>query len=224
LPIDRRTVFHYSTEDMKAIKAVLFDFGGVLAEEGFRRGLEAIALQEGRDPVNFFLKAQSLIYSTGYVLGRADESSFWGALKEETGIGTAEGDLHRAVLDRFLLRPDMIALVRDLKGKGYLVSILSDQTDWLEILDRKLGIYRHFDRVYNSFRSHRSKRDPYWFTEICADLGLAPSQVVFTDDNEDNVTRAAAMGLRAIHFQYEEQFRKDLARYIDIAETGRGDQ
>ncbi len=32
------------------IKAVLFDFGGVIADEGFRDGLRAIAIQQGLDP------------------------------------------------------------------------------------------------------------------------------------------------------------------------------
>ena len=36
------------------IKAVLFDFGGVLAEEGFRQGLMAIAGQYDLDPQAFF--------------------------------------------------------------------------------------------------------------------------------------------------------------------------
>jgi putative hydrolase of the HAD superfamily len=36
------------------IKAVLFDFGGVLAEEGFREGLKAIGVKNGLDPDDFF--------------------------------------------------------------------------------------------------------------------------------------------------------------------------
>jgi putative hydrolase of the HAD superfamily len=207
---------------MHTVKAILFDFGGVLAEEGFRQGLEAIARQESRDPGDFFRQGEALIYSTGYVLGRSDESHFWRALRTETGIRMDEADMHRAVLDRFLLRPGMISLAKNLKEKGYCIGILSDQTDWLEKLDRKLGIYQHFDRVYNSFRLHKSKRDPAWFTEISSDLGLAPSEVLFTDDNEANIARAAAMGFKAILFRHEEQFKKDLAQYLDSTPIGGG--
>jgi hypothetical protein len=32
------------------IKAVVFDFGGVVAEEGFREGLKAIGRKNGLDP------------------------------------------------------------------------------------------------------------------------------------------------------------------------------
>jgi putative hydrolase of the HAD superfamily len=202
---------------MKTIKAILFDFGGVLAEEGFKEGLEAIARQEGLDPESFFLQAQALIYSTGYVLGRSDESTYWRALKKKTGLQMTEADLHRAVLSRFILRPAMIILVQDLRKKGTFVGILSDQTDWLEELDRKMGIFKHFDRVFNSFRLHKSKKDPAWFEEICSDLGLIPSEVLFIDDQADNISRAAAVGLKTIHFRHQEQFREDLAPYLDFA-------
>jgi putative hydrolase of the HAD superfamily len=52
------------------IKAVIFDFGGVLAEKGFRKGLKAIGIQNGLNPDSFFMTAAELIYQTGYVTGR----------------------------------------------------------------------------------------------------------------------------------------------------------
>ena len=36
------------------IKAVLFDFGGVIADEGFWKGLQAIGKENGLDPDDFF--------------------------------------------------------------------------------------------------------------------------------------------------------------------------
>ena len=61
------------------IKAVLFDFGGVLAEEGFREGLKVIGRKNGLDPEEFFAVTSDLIYTTAYVLGMANESAYWDA-------------------------------------------------------------------------------------------------------------------------------------------------
>jgi putative hydrolase of the HAD superfamily len=201
---------------MKIIKAVLFDFGGVLAEEGFKNGLAAIARKEGLNPSAFFRKAESLIYSTGYVLGRCPESAYWQALTKETGIKTEEADLRREILDRFLLRPEMFRMVENLKGMGFWVGILSDQTNWLEELDRKYGIFKKFDRVYNSYRLHISKRDPSWYADICSDLNFTPKAVLFIDDNPSHIDRATAAGLNTIHFQNEAQFIEALSRYIPL--------
>jgi putative hydrolase of the HAD superfamily len=199
---------------MIAIKAVLFDFGGVLADEGFRNGLATIAKQEGLDPASFFQKAETLIYSTGYVLGHCPESEYWQAVRKETGIKIPEEALKREILERFVLRPEMFQIVARLRQQGLWVGILSDQTNWLEELDRRYGFYKAFDRIFNSYRLHKSKRDPSWFEEICSELGLAPQEVLFIDDNPGHITRAAKVGLPTIHFQNQVQFREALGKYF----------
>jgi len=57
------------------IHAVLLDFGGVLAEEGFQQGLYAIAEKFGLDRKRFFQLANEAVYNTGYVTGAASEIS-----------------------------------------------------------------------------------------------------------------------------------------------------
>ena len=68
------------------IKAVIFDFGGVLAEEGFRQGLKAIAKEKGFDPEDFYEMARELVYQMGYIMGSSDEHSYWDAIREKTGV------------------------------------------------------------------------------------------------------------------------------------------
>jgi putative hydrolase of the HAD superfamily len=199
---------------MFIVKAVLFDFGGVIAEEGFTRGLEAMARKQGQDPDRFFIMARDLIYSTGYVLGLCNETTYWEALRQETGLQGEEGELHREILERFLVRLSMIRRVQDLKQKGFFVGILSDQTDWLDELDLKYHFFKYFDQVFNSYHLHKSKRDPAWFSEICAEIGFAPQEVLFIDDNGGNIKRAAGRGLRTIHFQDEDQFNQDLRQAL----------
>ena len=108
------------------VEAILFDFGGVLAEEGFRDGLSAIAALNGLEPGTFVRTGFELVYETGYVTGRVDESFFWGALRSKTGIDGSDESLRHEILSHFRLRPPMIALVKGLKewieytGKDHL--------------------------------------------------------------------------------------------------------
>jgi putative hydrolase of the HAD superfamily len=53
------------TDSVLAIRAVLFDFGGVLAEEGFRAGLHTIALLNGLDPEVMHRQGIDTIYESG---------------------------------------------------------------------------------------------------------------------------------------------------------------
>jgi putative hydrolase of the HAD superfamily len=197
---------------MGQLKAVLFDFGGVLAEEGFREGLYAIARSQGLDPLTVHRAGMDAVYKTGYVLGQGSETDFWQAMRERCGIKGEDEALSREILDRFVLRPAMIEAVRTLRQRGVTVAILSDQTDWLERLDRRGGFMASFDRVFNSYRLGKGKRDPTIFDDVANSLGLEPGEALFVDDMPENVARAATRGLRTIIFRDEASFLAELAR------------
>jgi putative hydrolase of the HAD superfamily len=58
------------------IRAVLFDFGGVLAEEGFRNGLQSLAKEQGLDVKALPKAGMHAVYDSGFVLGRATVTDF----------------------------------------------------------------------------------------------------------------------------------------------------
>lgn len=200
------------------VRAVLFDFGGVLAEEGFRAGLRAIARMNGLDPESVHRHGIDTVYASGYVTGRANEADFWKLMRSRFHFNETDAALTDIILDRFTLRPEMIELVRALRGRGLTCAILSDQTDWLDRLDRRDGFYREFDRVYCSYRLGKSKRDPGLFDEVVADLGVRPGEALFLDDDPGNVERARSRGLKGLRCDAATQCR---ARLEDILGPGR---
>ncbi len=182
------------------IKAVIFDFGGVLAEEGFREGLKAVAQKNGLNPDDFFRVAEELIYQTGYVAGISDESNYWDVLRGKTGIANSDRELREEILKRFIIRPEVIKYVEKIKSSGLVTAILSDQTNWLDEINQRTPFYHHFDYVFNSFTLKKGKRDPSIFRDVCLTLGLKPDEVIFVDDNMGNIERALSIGLRVVHF------------------------
>jgi putative hydrolase of the HAD superfamily len=197
-----------------ALKAVLFDFGGVIAEEGFREGLMAIGTKNKLDPEKFFTDVDSLIFETGYLVGLADEASFWNVVRKKTGITGSDSGLREELLTRFTFRPTILAYADRLRARRLIVGMLSDQTNWLEEIDRKTPLFRHFDIVFNSFRLHKSKRDPTVFRDVCEILGLRPDQVLFVDDNINHINRAKDAGLITIHFSTAEEFEKQIRGFL----------
>jgi putative hydrolase of the HAD superfamily len=203
------------------IRAIIFDFGGVIAEEGFKEGLRAIGAGNGLDPEEFFVVARELIYQTGYITGHAPERKYWDAVRRATGVQGADADLREEIISRFILRPDMLGEADRLWTHGLEVSILSDQTDWLDEIENATRFSRHFDRVLNSYYLGKSKRDPSLFHDVAARLHRKPGEIQFIDDNESNVKTAAAQGWNAIHFRDIESFKRELAAMLprqDVAE------
>ncbi len=196
------------------MRAALFDFGGVVAEEGFLDGLRAIGVKNGLDPDRFFTAVDRIIYETGYLTGMAGESEFWAAVRQETGISGEDTVLRKEILSRFVIRPDILSLVDLLRSKGIIAALLSDQTNWLDEIDRQTALFGHFDRVFNSYHIHQSKRDASVFPAVCAALGIKTEETLFIDDNPKHVERARSRGLITIHFADRDDFARQLTKLL----------
>ncbi|MHB8150559.1 MAG: HAD family hydrolase [Desulfobulbia bacterium] len=195
-----------------SITTILFDYGGVLAEEGFTLGLEVMARENHLDPAEFFRTGVEAIYSCGYVTGKTTEQAYWELLRSQTGIRGEDRTLTETILSRFILRPRMLGAVRALRKQGLNPVILSDQTDWLDRLNARQPFFQEFSRVFNSFHLGKTKREPSLFTDVLATLKVEPGQALFVDDNPGHIARAAALGLKTHLFLSEELFFADLAR------------
>lgn len=196
------------------LRAVLLDFGGVLAEDGFQEGLKAIASRRGLEPETFFRAAEDLIYETGYVLGRCAEADYWAALRERTGVTGSDGQLRAEILDRFTLRPAVLEETKRARDLGLKTAILSDQTNWLYEVEARTPFFRRFDFVFNSYEMHKGKRDPSVFGDVLSAMGLRPGEALFVDDKEGNVTRAVENGLDAVRFKDAADLRKQISRRL----------
>lgn len=194
------------------ITTVLFDYGGVLAEEGFALGLAAIARENNLDPDFFFHTAGEAIYACGYVTGKSTEQAYWQLVRSQTGIQGEDRALTEAILSRFILRPRMLGAVRALREQGLNPVVLSDQTDWLDRLNERQPFFQEFSRIFNSYYLGKSKREPSLFTDVLATLKVEAHRALFIDDNPGHIDRAATLGLETHLFTSEALFFADLAR------------
>jgi HAD superfamily hydrolase (TIGR01509 family) len=203
-----------SASEHRMIDTVLFDFGGVLADEGFRNGLAAIGKISGRPEESVIQKGHELVIEIGYVTGRVGEARWWDALRSEAGVRGSDEELRREILDRFTLRPWMLEQVKSLSDRGLTVGILSDQTNWLDELDVRFGFYGRFDFVFNSYRMGKSKVDPTHFDDVLKLLKREGQAVLFIDDNTGHVGRAAARGWKTILYKNQVDFLRELAGHL----------
>ena len=191
----------------------MFDFGGVLAEEGFQKGLTVIAQQYGLEPEKFVNTGVQMVHESGYVYGRGSETDFWNMFRQATGISGDPEQLREEILSRFVVRPWMIELVKKLKTHRVRLGILSDQVDWLDKLNERYSFFHLFDKVINSYHTGKTKRELEAFTNAVKIMGAPPEETLFIDDHSAHVERARSLGLHGIVYKDREQFGRELTSY-----------
>ena len=194
------------------VKAVVLDFGGVFAEEGFRDGLAVIASRFGLHREEFFRMATEAVYGTGYVTGAGTEADFWRFVRLHSGISATDQELRREIVNRFIPRPWMIATVRSIRLKGCIAAMLSDQSDWLDLLDERYHFFNEFDAVFNSYHLGKTKRDSTIFDDTVNALRVTAQQTLFVDDNPGHVQRAVSRGLAGHLFISVSRLQEELKR------------
>lgn len=198
------------------ISAVLFDYGGVLAEEGFHNGLIALAKEQNLNVEKMPKEATTAVYDSGFVLGDGTAAEFWSLMRERTGLAGDDTLLTERILAGFVIRPWMIALVEQCHKLGYVTGILSDQTYWLDELNERDHFYHAFDYVFNSYTRGKGKQDPSLFNDVATELGLPLSAILFIDDDAGNVSRAREVGMQAIHYVDKESFIQEIKQLTGI--------
>ena len=196
------------------IKALLLDYGGVIADEGFQNSLRALSREQGLDEEATLQVAKYAVYDSGFILGWGTEKDLWQLMRDGSGLKGSDAELSQRVLEGFVLRPWMVDRVRQLRAQGYRTVILSDQSDWLDWLDQRDHFFQYFDHVFNSYHMGKGKRDPALFNEIAEQLALLPQEILFVDDMKSNIERAQSAGWQTIRYMHKEEFLQQMAHYL----------
>jgi putative hydrolase of the HAD superfamily len=219
---DRATLGNAGT----GIRAVLFDFGGVLSASPF----EAFTSYE-RDhglPVGFLrmLNATDHHFNAWARLERGEVSleSFAALFEDEA---RAAGHVVDAGEVLALLggapRPAMIEVVRRCRER-YLVGLatnnfLAVQPTADDPRGRREGlasVLELFDEVIESSTLGLRKPEPAFFAACCTRLDIEPHEAVFIDDLGVNLKPARELGMTTIKFVTEDQAIADLERALAL--------
>lgn len=193
-----------------SIDTIIFDFDGVIAEQGFRGALRALAERSGIDYEPLPRLGMQLLVETGYVVGRGDELAFWRALRARVGaVGTRE-QFRDELIAASVVRPWMVDLAAALRGAGYRTAVLSDHTEWLDEIERRTPFAQGFERVFNSYYLGACKRDAVAFERVLEQFGASAAGTLFIDDNPRNVETARSCGLHGVVYRQREPFLADL--------------
>lgn len=198
------------------VNTVILDFGGVIADEGWAKGVRLIAEMNDFEPESFFKELNALLIETGYMLGGCTEEIWWEAMNKKYELKTTPAQMKEIIFGLFQVRGYVIELIKQIKEKGYKLVILSDQVNWLDELNERDNFFQYFDTVFNSYYEGDCKNNPEYFVKIVGKLGVKAEETVFIDDNAGHIERAGSTGMNAIHYNDFSIVKDKLQKFISI--------
>jgi putative hydrolase of the HAD superfamily len=184
------------------VKALIFDFGGVLmrtqtptgrAEWEVRLDLAPGELERIVHGSTSWIKAQR---------GQISVDDHWAYVAETCNARPeAIPQMRKDYFRDDVLDTDLVALIREMRAKGYKTGLLSNDVADLEARLREVyKIHDAFDAVVISAQIGVMKPDSGAYKAISRALDVAPQDCVFIDDAPRNIEGAEALGIKGILF------------------------
>jgi epoxide hydrolase-like predicted phosphatase len=182
---------------MVGIKAVLFDWGGVLIEDPSPGISDFVRKELSLDVDARFQFPDAALEA--FQKGIITEQEFW----DETGVMLNQkidsGELslwRRAFESVYQEKPDVFKWIRALRDRAIKTSVLSN-TEIPSVEMLRSMKYDCFDEIIFSCECRMVKPDPEIYKYALDQMSLSAEEVLFIDDKEINVNAARKVGLVA---------------------------
>jgi putative hydrolase of the HAD superfamily len=204
-----------------AIRAVLFDFGGVITSSPFDAFTQ---LEEELGLPADFIRTVNATNPDENAWARLERSevdldtfaSLWSG--EARALGHAVDG--RAVLERLAgqIRPEVVAAIRSCRG-SYKTGCLTNNfgSAGTVVSTEVAAVYELFDVVLESRALGVRKPDPRFYELACSALDVQPDECVFLDDLGVNLKPARALGMLTIKVSDPGVALRELAEVLGLS-------
>ena len=185
------------------IKALIFDFAGVLSTEAYSLWTKEKIAQGIEDKDNFFN-----YISDAADRGKISTQEYSQELAKKVGITIDE--VWVQISNKIKINNGLLDLISKLK-KDYKIGLLSNYNHvWLNELIFKYELEKYFDSLVIS-SLHKVPKPQKKIYEISLNLlGIKPDEAIFFDDRQINIDGGKDAGIKSFLFTTNEKFIEDL--------------
>jgi epoxide hydrolase-like predicted phosphatase len=204
---------------MGKIKAVIFDWGGVLIDDP-RPALMQYCAMTFDVSVDVYTQIHDK-FLEDFQKGFIGEQIFWERVckelkKPKPVRNSLWGEAFRAAYSPCA---EVFAFAAELHNKGYKTALLSNTEEPAMRLIYQLS-YDMFDELIFSCAEGAAKPEKKIYHIVVGKLNLQPEQVILIDDKAEFINGAQQAGLKGILFKNLNQVEKELEKFLAPGFTG----
>ncbi len=192
------------------IRAVIFDMGGVMVKNKSEAVFSRLAEKLGVDPASLDdLRKENY---REMLIGEKSSRQFAEMISRRFNLSAdVIGEWKKSYLEVMPVNEDLAEMTGSLK-RIYKVAIISNVPDLHADINKKRGVFSHFEPALISCDVGMAKPDRGIFELALEKLDMKAEECIFIDDREKFLKTPEEMGFRTIHFRSNGQLKKDLVK------------
>ncbi len=148
-----------------------------------------------------------------YKEGKMTDDEYWSWASKEWSLDLPPKELIDLMIRDYKVDEEVVKVVKQARESGYKTLICSNNfPSRINGLDKKFGFLSNFDGVALSYKVGVTKPDRKIFDELVKLSEVDAEEIVFADDNEDNISGAKEVGIEAFFYDGFEKFIQKLEK------------
>lgn len=183
------------------IKAVFFDFGGVIYQHP-REVIPEVLAKIYRQPIKIAIKIYDK-YKNDYFIGKLKTNELIQSLNDDFQSNKPIDEVENLWLKYYgelaKANQEVLKLIESVKQRAK-VYLFSNTTEMSNLHNSKTGLYDYFDGLFLSYQLGLKKPNKKFYEKVISDLKLKPDEILFVDDDQSNLVPAKELSMRTILF------------------------
>jgi epoxide hydrolase-like predicted phosphatase len=199
-----------------AIKAVIFDIGGVLLQSAVPHQNRAWEDRFGIQDSEVFKFINRSGLSAAATRGKVSSDELWQQVSEHFGIDREQiREVEKTYQSNERLNTELADFLKDLRPR-YKTALLSNAWSGArEAVNKKYGLDKLVDIMLFSAEDGTMKPEARFYLLALHRLGVQANETIFLDNKIINVDGASLVGLHSIHYQDNAQAIAAIHKYIE---------
>lgn len=189
-----------AAEKSKIINAVIFDIGQVLIRLDFTELMKMRGTTVSQDMKSWFAEMDKWDFYDQFERGFVTREKFYEEIKKTYGLNFSEQEFltqWNTVL-RETISP-MDETLEKLKKRVKIYGLTNANAYHVDHMYAAYPITRHFDKIFSSHDLGCRKPEREIYEKVTNAIGIAPENILFVDDREENAIAARSFGWHAEH-------------------------
>lgn len=183
------------------IKAILFDFGGVIYQHP-KEVIPEVLARIYHQPIETAIKVYSK-YKSDYFIGKLKTNELIKLLNDDFQNNKPIDEVKNLWLEYYAelakANQEILKLIESVKQHAK-VYLFSNTTEMSNLYNSKTGLYDYFDGLFLSYQLGLKKPNKEFYEKVVSDLKLKAEETLFVDDDQSNLVPAQDLGMKTILF------------------------